>query len=424
MYRNLENDAPDGATGLLARYAAVRALSERLAAPLSSEDCCVQSMPDASPTKWHLAHTTWFFETFILVPNVPGYEVYDPRFAYLFNSYYEALGPRHSRPQRGILTRPDVNEVYAYRRHVDAAVAKLIDSTAQAQLLKFEPLIELGLHHEQQHQELILTDIKHAFSLNPLLPGYMPVVPAAVQSAAALEWLDFGGGIVPVGHEREGFAFDNEKPRHLVLLAPYRLASRAVTCGDYLAFMEDGGYRRPEFWLSDGWATVEAQQWDAPLYWKRDGKKWRIFTLNGVRALKADEPVVHVSFFEAAAYAAWAKKRLPTEFEWEAATIHQTLTGNFLDPRHAHPQPASEPGFAQLFGDVWEWTRSAYEPYPGFKPFDGAAGEYNGKFMSGQMVLRGGSCATPEGHIRASYRNFFPPAARWQFSGIRLADDA
>ncbi len=424
MYRNLENDAPDSATGILARYAAVRALSERLAAPLSSEDCCVQSMPDASPTKWHLAHTSWFFENFVLVPHVADYEVYDPRFGYLFNSYYETLGPRHSRPKRGLLTRPDVNEIYAYRRHVDAGVAKLIENTGQAQLLNIEPVIELGLHHEQQHQELILTDIKHAFWLNPLLPSYMPVVPAAVESAASLGWLDFGGGIVPLGHEGEGFAFDNEKPRHLVLLAPYRLASRAVTCGEYLAFMEDGGYRLPEFWLSDGWTTVEANDWEAPLYWKRDGKKWRIFTLNGVRALKADEPVVHVSFYEAAAYAAWAKKRLPTEFEWEAAAKQQTISGNFLDPRHAHPKPASEQGLTQMFGDVWEWTRSAYEPYPGFKPFDGAAGEYNGKFMSGQMVLRGGSCATPEGHIRPSYRNFFPPAARWQFSGIRLADDA
>jgi ergothioneine biosynthesis protein EgtB len=424
MYRNVQNDAPDGASGLLARYAAVRALSERLAAPLSSEDCCVQSMPDASPTKWHLAHTTWFFETFVLVPNVPDYEVYDRRFAYLFNSYYESLGPRHSRPKRGLLTRPDLNEVYAYRRHVDAGMAKLIEHTGQAQLLKIEPMVELGLHHEQQHQELILTDIKHAFSLNPLLPCYMPVVPAAVESAAPLEWCDFGGGIVPVGHEGEGFAFDNEKPRHLVLINPYRLASRPVTCGEYLGFMEDDGYRRPEFWLSDGWATVEAQQWEAPLYWKRDGKKWRIFTLNGVRALKADEPVVHVSFYEAAAYAAWARKRLPTEFEWEAAATQQATNGNFLDPRLPHPKPASEPGFTQIFGDVWEWTRSAYEPYPGFKPFGGAAGEYNGKFMSGQMVLRGGSCATPEGHVRLSYRNFFPPHARWQFSGIRLADDA
>jgi ergothioneine biosynthesis protein EgtB len=424
MYRNLQNDAPDGATGLLARYAAVRALSERLAAPLSSEDCCIQSMPDASPTKWHLAHTTWFFETFVLVPELADYEVYETRFAYLFNSYYEALGPRHSRPKRGLLTRPDLNEVYAYRRHVDAAIAKLIESTGQAQLLRLEPLIELGLHHEQQHQELILTDIKHAFWLNPLLPSYMPVVPTAVQSAAPHEWHDFGGGIVPVGREGEGFAFDNEKPRHLVLLAPYRLSSRAVTCGDYLAFMEDGGYQRPEFWLSDGWAAAEANAWEAPLYWKRDGKKWRIFTLNGVRALKADEPVVHVSFYEAAAYAAWAKKRLPTEFEWEAAAIQQPVAGNFLDPRDAHPKPASETSFTQMFGDVWEWTRSSYEPYPGFKPFEGAASEYNGKFMSGQMVLRGGSCATPEGHIRPSYRNFFPPAARWQFSGIRLADDA
>ena len=286
-------------------------------------------------------------------------------------------------------------------------------------------MAELGLHHEQQHQELILTDIKHAFSCNPLLPCYLPAAPIAVKAAPPLGWADYAGGIVPIGHSKDGFAYDNESPRHLVVLAPYRLASRLITCGEYLAFIEDGGYRRPEFWLSDGWAMAQAQAWTAPLYWSSEGGEWQMFTLNGVQPMKRDEPVVHVSFYEAAAYAAWAGKRLPTEFEWEAAAAAEPVAGNFLDPARPHPKPAP-PGdkLAQLYGDAWEWTRSSYDPYPGFKPLSGAVAEYNGKFMCGQMVLRGGSCATPAGHMRASYRNFFPPSARWQFSGIRLAEDS
>jgi len=379
---------------LAALYKEVRAFSEKLAAPLSAEDRAVQSMPDASPTKWHLAHTTWFFETVVLGSYAEGYVPFDPAFAYLFNSYYEGLGPRHPRPQRGLLTRPSSDEVMAYRAHVDAAIEKAIAAHGD----EIAALVTLGLHHEQQHQELLLTDIKHAFFSNPLMPPYAPEKPKAADAAAPLAWETHNGGIVRVGHEGDGFAFDNEGPAHEVLLRPFRIASRTVTCGEYLAFMEDGGYRRPEYWLSDGWATVQAQNWDAPLYWISDGGAWSVFSLNGAKAMDPNEPVAHVSFFEAAAYAAWAGARLPTEFEWEAARPKST-------------------------GQVWEWTRSSYDPYPGYRPFDGALAEYNGKFMSGQMVLRGGSCASPPGHLRATYRNFFPPAARWQFSGIRLAGD-
>ncbi len=425
MYRTLQNDAPGEDTRFVSRYAAVRALTETLAAPLSAEDSCVQSMPDASPTKWHLAHTTWFFETLVLMPHAPEYEPYDRQFQYLFNSYYEALGARHPRPQRGLITRPSLKDVFKYRRHVDEAMTRLFERTPEARRTVFEDIAELGLHHEQQHQELILTDIKHAFSCNRLLPCYAPASPVAVKSAPTLGWADFAGGIVPIGHAKEGFSFDNEGPRHLVLLGPYRLASRLITCGEYLGFIEDAGYRRPEFWLSDGWAKVQAEGWEAPLYWSNEAGEWQVFTLNGVQPLKRDEPVVHVSFYEATAYAAWAGKRLPTEFEWEAAAIPQPVTGNFLDPAQPHPKPAiAEGGVAQLYGDAWEWTRSSYDPYPRYKPHAGAVAEYNGKFMCGQMVLRGGSCATPAGHIRPTYRNFFPPSARWQFSGIRLAEDS
>lgn len=418
---------PDAWPVLLERYTAIRALTETLAAPLSPEDQCVQSMPDASPTKWHLGHTAWFFEALILAPFDVAYKPIDRRYAYLFNSYYEALGPRHPRPQRGLITRPTVAEVMAYRRHVDEAMGELCHRANDATRAVLAPLIELGLNHEQQHQELLLTDIKHAFYCNPLFPAYAAAVPAVAYNAPSLRWIDYPGGIVAVGYDAESFAYDNETPRHKVLLAPYRLASRAVTCGEYLAFMEDGGYERPELWLSDGWAAVCAQGWAAPFYWfRRDGGGWQVFTLNGPKEIAPDEPVAHVSLYEAAAYAEWAGKRLPTEFEWEAAAATQPLAaGHFLDPQHPHPAPAPiRDGLSQIFGDVWEWTRSSYDPYPGYRPFSGAAAEYNGKFMVGQIVLRGGSCATPAGHIRPSYRNFFPPTARWQFSGIRLAEDA
>ena len=406
------------------RYRAVRALTELLAAPLGPEDQCIQSMPDASPTKWHLAHTTWFFETFLLQPYDSDYRTWDERYRYLFNSCYEAIGRRHPRPQRGLLSRPTVGEVMRYRAHVDEAMVHLLDNDKYCTDGDFAALVELGLNHEQQHQELILTDIKHALYQNPLLPAYRPAGPSAVQPAPELRWLDFSWGIKNIGYRGDGFAFDNEKPRHQVWLQPFCLASRLVTCGEYCAFMEDGGYKRPRWWLHDGWELANREGWRAPLYWFHDGEgEWRIFTLHGERAIDPNEPVVHLSFYEAAAYAAWAGKRLPTEFEWEAASGLGSLSGNYLDDERLHPRAASEvPGLSQMFGDAWEWTRSSYDPYPGFRPLAGAAGEYNGKFMVGQMVLRGGSCATPPGHVRPSYRNFFAPAARWQFSGIRLAE--
>jgi ergothioneine biosynthesis protein EgtB len=382
-------------------YRAVRAYTEALAAPLSAEDCTIQSMPDASPVKWHLAHTNWFFETVIL-GKLPGYKAFDPRFAFLFNSYYEALGPRHPRPRRGLLTRPSLEEVIAWRVHVDAAMMEICGDAHSDEDLR--DLILLGLNHEQQHQELILTDIKHAFFCNPLLPAYRAEV-AAPRASRALEWHDHTGGVVTVGHDGSDFAFDNESPPHDVLLRPFRIAARPVSNGEYQVFIAEGGYRHSEFWLSDGWARVRDENWQAPLYWLKDDdgsakENSFVFTLSGVQPLDPHAPVEHVSFYEAAAYAIWAGARLPTEFEWEAA------------------QGAFDRG------DVWEWTRSSYDPYPGFQAFEGVAAEYNGKFMVGQMVLRGGSAATPPGHMRATYRNFFPPAARWQFSGIRLAKDS
>jgi ergothioneine biosynthesis protein EgtB len=351
-------------------------------------------MPDASPIKWHLAHTSWFVEIVILACR-SSYRPFDSRFAYLFNSYYEALGPRHPRPQRGLLSRPGLDEVYAYRAHVDRAMSEACADPS------VHDMIMLGLHHEQQHQELILTDIKHALFSNPLLPAYRNATPRP-REAILLDYIAMPGGISPVGHSGPGFAFDNERPRHNVLLSPYRIASRPVSNAEYQSFIADGGYRRPEFWLSDGWAKVQSENWEAPLYWLKDddgSAGENVFTLAGVQPLDPHAPVEHVSFYEAAAYASWAGVRLPTEFEWEAAAAHF--------PR----------------GEVWEWTRSAYDPYPGFKAFAGVAAEYNGKFMIGQMVLRGGSSVTPEGHARPTYRNFFPPQARWQFSGIRLASD-
>ena len=386
------------ASRLQALYPTVRGQSRALAAPLSAEDCALQSMPDASPVKWHLAHTSWFFESMILAQHA-GYRAFDSRFSYLFNSYYETLGPRHPRPRRGLISRPSLDDVMAYRAHVDAAMNDLLGAICDQTL---EGQIELGLHHEQQHQELILTDIKHALFSNPLLPAYAAEPPAPRPSGAA-NWRGHPGGLVEIGHKGGGFAFDNETPPHVVMLRPFRIATQPVSNRDFLAFIQDGGYRRAEFWLSDGWTRVQEESWDAPLYWLEDNDGSRsVYGLAGAQPLDPDAPVMHVSFFEAAAFAAWAGKRLPTEFEWEAA--------------------AGLRDFA--FGQVWEWTRSSYDPYPGFKPFAGAAAEYNGKFMVGQMVLRGGSFATPPGHARATYRNFFPPSARWQFSGIRLAEDA
>ncbi|HWA92160.1 MAG TPA: ergothioneine biosynthesis protein EgtB [Rhizomicrobium sp.] len=406
------NLQPRGRPGPAARYAEIRQMTEALAAPLSAEDQCVQSMPDASPAKWHLAHTTWFFERMILSA-APDYEAFDPRYDALFNSYYLGLGTPFARARRGMLTRPSADEVLAYRHHVDAAMAALIEAGDV-------PLgtLALGLNHEQQHQELLLTDIKHAFACNPLLPAYRPAVLAAVESAPPLGWIDHDGGQVAVGDAGEGFAFDNERPEHVVSLRPFRIAARLVNCGEYLEFIADGGYARPELWLSDGWALARQEGWQAPLYWQPGAKE--IFTLHGVRPIDPAEPVAHVSFYEAAAYAAWAGKRLPTEFEWEAVARTWPKEGHFLDLDVLHPRASQTP---RMLGDAWAWTRSSYDPYPGFKTFEGPASEYNGKFMIGQIVLRGGSCATPADHIRTTYRNFFPPAARWQFSGIRLAED-
>ena len=403
--------------GLKERFLQVRSATEMLAAPLSAEDQTVQSMPDVSPTKWHRAHTSWFFEAFLLQPRAPDYAVFDEAYNYLFNSYYNAVGDRHPRPQRGMITRPSVAEVTAYRAHVDEAMARFIDECSAGAL----PLIELGLNHEQQHQELLLTDIKHAFSLNPTWPAYrVPEQnPAANDSAPKLGWFDVPAGLHTIGHSGPGFAFDNEGPEHSVFLHDAKIANRPVSIGEYLDFIADGGYRRPEFWLSDGWDAVRRNGWEAPGYWQRDGALWMTYTLHGRRPVREDEPVAHVSFYEAAAYAAWAGKRLPSEAEWEISARAHAGSNGHAPALNPHPRHL-EPGFSQ---DVWEWTGSGYLPYPGFRAAKGAVGEYNGKFMVNQMVLRGRSCATPPGHERLTYRNFFGPAARWQFSGFRLAED-
>ena len=404
------------------RFAAVRNETLRLVQPLSAEDQQVQSMPDASPAKWHLAHTTWFFETFLLIPGLAGYRPFDQAFGYLFNSYYEQVGARHPRPERGLLSRPTLDEVRAYRAHVDAAMARLLSGPTPPQTAS---LVELGLNHEQQHQELILMDIKHLFGLSPIAPAYRPPEARAPGLAEPLAWLDFDGGLVEIGHEGRGFAFDNEGPRHRVWLEPFRLASRLATCGEYLAFVEDGGYRRPELWLSDGWAAVQREGWEAPLYWRQDGHgARRLFTLSGLQALDPAEPVSHLSHYEADAFARWSGARLPSEAEWESAAAQAVGGGNLLESGRLHPAPAQGPGLRQMFGDLWEWTMSPYIAYPRYTPPEGAVGEYNGKFMSGQMVLRGGAAVTPADHVRITYRNFFPPAARWAFSGVRLAQDA
>jgi ergothioneine biosynthesis protein EgtB len=420
---------------LAVQFCAVRGVTERLAAPLSPEDQVVQSMPDVSPTKWHRAHTTWFFETFVLAPHAPGYEEHDPAFGYLFNSYYEAVGPRHARDRRGLISRPGVAEVATYRMATDQKVRGLLDSldqlsaTEQARVVE---LITLGLHHEQQHQELLLMDIKHVLASNPLQPAYRTSSNGAVaaeQPLSPADWVDFEGGLVEIGHDGRGFAYDNEGPRHLAHLTPFRLADRAVTCGEWLAFIDDGGYERAELWLSDGWATIGREGWEAPLYWERDGNEWTVFTLDGRRAVRPDEPVVHVSYFEADAFAHWADKRLPTEAEWEHAATERGpfRSGNDLTSGALHPGPAADDDagpLRQLYGDVWEWTSSSYAAYPGFRPAPGAVGEYNGKFMCNQQVLRGGCAVTPGGHLRPTYRNFFPAPSRWAFSGLRLAADA
>ncbi|HKY93635.1 MAG TPA: ergothioneine biosynthesis protein EgtB [Nevskiaceae bacterium] len=419
------DDARPAPTSLAALYETTRTRTQALAETLSDADATVQSMPDASPAKWHLAHTTWFFETMVLVSSMPGYQVFDTRFHPLFNSYYEALGARHPRPRRGMLTRPSLDVVRAYRRHVDRAMERVLlhDDLAQ----DVAALVELGCHHEQQHQELILTDLLHLFAQNPLQPAYRAPEPLVVATATPDPSRDgsFAGGVVEIGHDGRGFAFDCEGPRHQVMLEAFALADRCVTNADWMAFIEDGGYREPLLWLSDGWARVNEQGWDAPLYWERRDDQWWTMTLRGPQLVDPLAPVCHVSAFEADAFARWAGRRLPTEFEWEHAASGVPVDGHFADSLRLRPRPAppADGTLRQLFGDVWEWTSSAFLPYPRFSPASGAVGEYNGKFMSGQTVLRGGSCITPPGHVRATYRNFFPPDARWQFSGLRLAKD-
>ncbi|NWG46382.1 MAG: ergothioneine biosynthesis protein EgtB [Alphaproteobacteria bacterium] len=415
---------------LSARFEAVRAFTAALAEPLSAEDQLLQSMADASPTKWHLAHTSWFFDVFVLTPHLPGWAPPDPAFHYLYNSYYNAHGPQFHRPSRGLISRPSLAEVRAYRGAVEEAVRRLMTEASGARFAEIAPLIALGLHHEQQHQELICTDIKHALSVNPLDPAAYPAGRTAPAAPVPLRFLGLPGGLVEIGARAAAspadFSYDNEGPRHAVMLRPYALANRPVTNGEFLAFIEAGGYETASLWLSDGWAEVQREGRRHPLYWRRTEAGWAEFTLAGLATLDPDAPVCHLGFYEADAFASFSGARLPTEAEWEHAAAGTSVDGHFLSrPEGIHPRPAAPgEGLLQLFGDVWEWTGSAYLPYPGYRAAPGAVGEYNGKFMSGQMVLRGGACSTPEGHVRASYRNFFPPSARWQFSGLRLARDA
>ncbi|MFC2952603.1 ergothioneine biosynthesis protein EgtB [Marinicaulis aureus] len=413
---------------IVERFRRVRKDSEALAAPLSPEDCLLQSMEAASPAKWNLAHTSWFFETFILAPHAPSYEQFHPDFSYLFNSYYNGVGDRHPRDIRGLVSRPSLDMVYAYRKHVNEALTAFIENAEEKQLLDVAALMVLGFAHEEQHQELLLTDLQHAMSFNPTKPAiYEDAGGAVAHAAPSMRWRRMEGGLCDIGWDGDGFAFDNEGPRHKIYLHPFELANRPVTNAEFIAFIEDGGYETPDHWLSDGWDRVRMEEWRAPLYWREVDGRWLQYSLFGEREINPHAPVCHVSHYEAAAYASWAGARLPTEVEWEAAASLFPTEGRFLEagvPRPPAPAPQPEGDeLLQLFGDVWEWTASAYLPYPGFAVADGAVGEYNGKFMSGQMVLKGGSCASPAGHLRVSYRNFFPPDARWQYSGFRLARD-
>jgi ergothioneine biosynthesis protein EgtB len=422
-------DTPDVSRGDLAeRYRQVRAFTESLCQPLEPEDYVIQTMADASPTKWHLAHTSWFFETFILQSWSSGYRALNPKYSFLFNSYYNGAGLMHSRDRRGLLSRPTVKETFHYRKIVDREMLELLETAPHDRWRKLMPLVVLGLNHEQQHQELLLTDIKHAFAQNPLFPAYHKVIANPAAEPAPLRWVNYAEGVYWIGASAEGFAFDNERPRHREFVEGFQLASRPSTNGEYLEFIEDGGYRRPELWLSEGWSTVTANEWTAPLYWKNLDGQWLTFTLSGMKPVDLCEPVCHLSYFEADAFARWRAARLPTEAQWEAASTDLPPDGNFAEDQKFHPQacvrasPAAKA--AQMFGDVWEWTGSSYSPYPGYEPLAGTLGEYNAKFMCNQYVLRGGSCATPRSHIRRTYRNFFAPDKRWQFSGVRLCRDS
>jgi len=411
-------------SGLLQEFQQVRQGSENICAPLEIEDYGIQTIADISPPKWHLAHTSWFFDTFILKPFVKTYNEFDPLFAHLFNSYYELAGTFHPRPERGLLSRPTVKEIYAYRKHINNAMQDLLDNRQHPDFDAIQLRTIIGLHHEQQHQELLLTDIKHIFAYNPLKPVYRELITPTTTSVKDIEWLEQPGGIYDIGvNFSDLFAYDNETPRHKQYVQPFRIASRLITNAEYLMFMQDKGYQRPEFWLSDGWKTVKDNNWRHPLYWEKRAGDWYEMTLGGLRQLDLQAPVSHVSLYEAAAYASWANKRLPTEAEWEVVASSLPVDGNLRDQDHLQPVATSQLGLAQFYGDVWEWTQSSYSPYPGYKAVSGALGEYNGKFMSSQMVLRGGSCLTPTNHIRASYRNFFYPKDRWQMTGIRLAED-
>jgi ergothioneine biosynthesis protein EgtB len=410
---------------LIRKYQKVRNFSFELCKSLVTEDYVVQSMPDVSPTKWHLAHTSWFFEAFILSKADPDYVSLHPQYNFLFNSYYVLVGERWTRAMRGLLSRPTVNEVYKYRDYVDKKMVEFLEHSTEEIYGNFASVAEIGIHHEQQHQELILTDIKHVFSINPLTPVYFDREVKIDLNTPKQNWLPFNGGVYEIGFDGKDFSYDNEGPKHKEYVESFLLSTRLITNGEYLNFMEDNGYRRPELWLSDGYAAAENEKWNAPLYWKKENSKWYNFTLNGKQIVNPVEPVCHVSYYEADAYARWTGSRLPTEAEWEIAAQDISIEGNFADNKNFHPVllEKSNGKLQQMFGDVWEWTRSSYSPYPGYKTLPGALGEYNGKFMSNQMILRGGSCATSLSHIRKTYRNFFPPNARWQFMGIRLAKD-
>ena len=411
---------------LVERYQSVRRFTEQLCEPLTTEDYIIQSMPDVSPTKWHIAHTSWFFETFILSEAYPEYRSPNPQYGYLFNSYYVAAGQRHCRPKRGLLSRPTVQDVYDYRAHVDQHMLALLDVLDGAALQRWAPIVEIGLHHEQQHQELMLTDLKHNLSINPLRPAYRDLEDDTFHiNAPALRWIRFPEGVHSIGYDGNGFSYDNESPRHRVFVEPFELASRLITNGEYLNFIADGGYQRPELWLLMGWNMVQQEGWDSPLYWERYDDGWWMMTLAGMQPINEAAPVCHINYYEADAFARWSGARLPTEAEWEIAADQVSIQGNFVETSQLHPVPLVDEEInnapSQMFGDVWEWTQSHYSPYPGYQPAPGAIGEYNGKFMANQFVLRGGSCVTSVEHIRPTYRNFLHADASWQFSGIRLA---
>ena len=425
----LEVRYPESVDDLLTRFKQVRQATEEFCGPLATEDYIIQSMEDVSPTKWHIAHTSWFFETFILKGHSPGYVTPNELYSYLFNSYYVGVGQRHCRPKRGLLSRPTVAEVFEYRAHIDAATIRFIENLEGDESVRWAPVLDIGINHEQQHQELMVTDIKHNFSINPCRPAYQTRNERAQGTHVPLIWVNFSEGVYSIGHDGYGFAFDNESPQHRVFLEPFSLASRLVTNAEYIEFIEDGGYDTPSLWLSEGWSMVEAvprEKLAAPLYWEQRDGEWLVMTMYGLEPVSPHEPVCHISYYEADAFATWMGVRLPTEHEWEVASAGLPVAGNFAENGLYHPLPLAENGntqnsLAQMFGDVWEWTQSHYSPYPGYQAPTGAIGEYNGKFMANQFVLRGGSCATPVSHIRSSYRNFFHADSAWQFSGMRLA---